>query len=68
MRNMLINVPVLNEYMNSDSEVLKQYRDFLNFTAFRSIVKSLHVKYDDEFEKKGLSPTWDDIYKKLPRA
>lgn len=68
MRNMLINVPVLNEYMNSDSEVLKQYRDFLNFTAFRSIVKSLHAKYDDEFEKKGLSPTWNDIYKKLPRA
>lgn len=68
MRGMLINIPVLNEYMNSDSEVLKQYRDFLNFTAFRSIVNDLHVKYDKEFEQKGLYPTWGEIYKKLPRA
>ena len=35
MRHILMNVPVLKDYMSSNSEVLKEYRGFLTGSAFR---------------------------------
>ena len=62
MRHLLMNVPILENYMNSDSEVLREYRDFLNGTAFRSIVKDLSAKYDEEILINGGGEYWQKIY------
>lgn len=57
-----MNVPILENYMNSDSEVLREYRDFLNGTAFKSIVKDLSAKYDEEILINGGGEYWQKIY------
>lgn len=58
MRHILMNVPILEDYMNSDSEVLEEYRGFLTGSAFNNIVYNLKTKYDNTYDKKY----WQEIY------
>ena len=53
-----MNVPVLEDYMNSDSEVLEEYRGFLTGSAFRNIVYDLKTKYNATRDDKY----WQKIY------
>ena len=52
MRHILMNVPVLKDYMSSNSEVLKEYRGFLTGSAFRKIVYDLKTKYNATRDEK----------------
>ena len=52
MRHILMNVPVLKDYMSSNSEVLKEYRGFLTGLAFRKIVYDLKTKYNATRDEK----------------
>ena len=58
MRHILMNVPVLEDYMSSNSEVLKEYRGFLTGSAFRKIVYDLKTKYNATRDEKY----WQKIY------
>ena len=53
-----MNVPVLEDYMSSNSEVLKEYRGFLTGSAFRNIVYDLKTKYNATRDEKY----WQKIY------
>lgn len=58
MRHILMNVPVLEDYMNSDSKVLEEYRGFLTGSAFNNIVYNLKTKYNETRDEKY----WQKIY------
>lgn len=58
MRNILMNVPILEDYMNSDSEVLEEYRGFIAGSAFNNIVYDLKTKYHATDDEKY----WQKIY------
>ena len=53
-----MNVPVLEDYMDSDSEVLNEYRGFLTGSAFNNILYELKTKYHVTNDEKY----WQKIY------
>ena len=53
-----MNVPILEDYMNSDSKVLNEYRGFLTGSAFNNIVYNLKTKYNETRDEKY----WQKIY------